>query len=298
MSTQTGTYFIGTYGYNIVINLGADITGATGVSLQLRKPLGSLLTKNLTTSSITAFNPGSVTYTTAQADVDQVGAYNFELLVQIGAAKQITTEGYFTVASGIDPGTLVVEDGTGLANANSYATLAEGNDYNGMHLYGDGWFKAPPATRTKALVTATRVIDVQVQFDGYRASTTQALAWPRIYAPYRELEQPYLYAAGIIQGMIAFGATGVYGVFWPSDAVPIPVKAATCELARVLIEGGDRTKDDPTKGISSLSLGSGAFAVTFNPEDRRAVLPDIVAQILAPLGTVKSKEGFKHVFRT
>jgi hypothetical protein len=299
MSTQTGTYFIGTYGVPVVVNLHANLTGASAVNLRLSKPDGSIVTRDLTAAVITDMANGIVTYLPTQTDVNQPGVYTGELSVPIGGSKQVTSEFQLTIAPRLEPvSVLVMEDGTGLANANSYASLAEFDAYNNATLYSDTVNNATRANKERALIMATRVIDTMVEFEGSRASDTQALAFPRVYVPNRELEQPWMYPAQILQGMIAFGPGILYGAFWPSDIVPPPIKAATCELARYLM-ASDRTKDDPSKGISSLSLGSGAFSVTFNADDRKNILPDLVVAALAPFGTQRgTKEGFKRVVRT
>jgi len=75
--------------------------------------------------------------------------------------------------------TLIKEDGTGRTDANSYATVAEADSYFEAHLYAAAWTAATAATKASALVMATRLVDSQYQFNGYRAHDTQALQWPR-----------------------------------------------------------------------------------------------------------------------
>src|SRR5512139_2722558 len=75
--------------------------------------------------------------------------------------------------------TLVKEDGTGKTDANSYASVADADGYFEAHLYATVWTVATTETKTAALVMATRLVDSQFQFHGYRAHETQALQWPR-----------------------------------------------------------------------------------------------------------------------
>ena len=79
--------------------------------------------------------------------------------------------------------TLVKEDGTGLATANSYASVADGDAYFEGHLYASAWTAATSGTKAAALVMATRLVDTQFQFNGYRANEDQALQWPRERCP-------------------------------------------------------------------------------------------------------------------
>src|SRR5678816_1654927 len=78
--------------------------------------------------------------------------------------------------------TLIKEDGSGLANANAYADVAEGDAYHEGHLYATDWTAASGATKAAALVMATRLIDAYYQFRGFKAHDAQALQWPREFA--------------------------------------------------------------------------------------------------------------------
>src|SRR5690348_9503560 len=79
--------------------------------------------------------------------------------------------------------TLVKEDGTGRTDANSYASAADGDAYHDGHLYATAWTAASTGNKEKALVFATRLIDSQMQFNGFRANGGQALQWPRVNCP-------------------------------------------------------------------------------------------------------------------
>ena len=79
--------------------------------------------------------------------------------------------------------TLVKEDGTGKANANSYADVAGADSYFEGHLYATAWTAATSTQKAAALVMATRLIDAEFQFNGYKLLSTQALQWPRERCP-------------------------------------------------------------------------------------------------------------------
>lgn len=84
----------------------------------------------------------------------------------------------------------VVEDGTGLTTANSYATVAYADDYFATRM-SPNW-PAPPAEgddpntnlKQACLVSATDFIDFywRSQFKGIKCTYAQRLAWPRIGA--------------------------------------------------------------------------------------------------------------------
>lgn len=66
----------------------------------------------------------------------------------------------------------------GASDANSYITLAEAQDYADGDIDAVEWYAASTDQKTRALITATRNLDL-VGFVGERATSTQALAWPR-----------------------------------------------------------------------------------------------------------------------
>jgi len=76
--------------------------------------------------------------------------------------------------------TLVKEDGTGKADANAYADVADGDAYHAGHLYATAWTGASADQKAVALVMASRLIDSEYQFNGLRSVDSQALQWPRV----------------------------------------------------------------------------------------------------------------------
>lgn len=73
---------------------------------------------------------------------------------------------------------LLVEDGTGLAAADSYLSVADANAYHSAMGYAD-WDGASDATKEAALRRATQYIDARYRFRGEPLTSSQALAWPR-----------------------------------------------------------------------------------------------------------------------
>jgi len=101
--------------------------------------------------------------------------------------------------------TIVVEDGTGLADAVAYASIATVAAYAAARGLA---FAGTDAEKEAAAVLATDYLDVMFTFIGSRKTTTQALAWPRTDA-----------------------SDSAEGIEIPSTVVPPAVVRACCALA-------------------------------------------------------------------
>jgi hypothetical protein len=110
---------------------------------------------------------------------------------------------------------LIVEDGTGLSNADSYTSLAEANLYHANHGNVD-WSDIDATTKEQLLRKATdyMVAQYRLQYAGYRRYSTQSLDWPRLYVP-------------LIDSLSA----NVFPQYVDFDIVPTTVKNACAELA-------------------------------------------------------------------
>src|SRR6266852_2427136 len=120
---------------------------------------------------------------------------------------------------------LIKEDGTAKVDANSYADATDGDAYYDGHLYASAWTAATTANKEKALVFATRLIDSQVQFNGYRVNDRQGLQWPRWKCPDPD--------GGLALIPIRLLPRGMGYVDF--NIVPKPVINATCDMARELL---------------------------------------------------------------
>lgn len=181
--------------------------------------------------------------------------------------------------------TLIAEDGSGKPDANSYAAVADGDAYHDGHLYAADWTGASTATKEKALVMATRLIDAHYAFRGYRAHTTQALQWPREQA--RDDDQ---------LRSVTFLTVSAREAFFPKDAVPAMLRDATIETARALIKS-DRTEDPEGEGLATMAL-TGSLSLTFDKKDRAPVIPHVAQAMLAKLGEyTRGRAGVVRVIR-
>lgn len=117
--------------------------------------------------------------------------------------------------------TVTVEDGTGLADSDVYATILTVDNYLLGSPYATAWTDAVEAAQEWALRTATILLDTQVTWRGDPLTTTQALAWPR------KNTDPEV--------------TGI----------PVWLERATAEQALALLQV-DRTSDNQVPGVGQI----------------------------------------------
>ena len=184
------------------------------------------------------------------------------------------------------PLTLIKEDGTGRADANSYADVASGDAYHEGHLYATDWTAANSTTKAAALVMATRLIDAHFRFRGYKAHATQALQWPRELARDDDALRS-----------VALVALSPRDEFFPSNAVPTALRDATIETARELIKA-NRADDPQGEGLASMSI-TGSMSLTFDKRDRAPIIPHVAQAMLTKLGDyLRRNAGVVQLTRT
>jgi hypothetical protein len=192
---------------------------------------------------------------------------------------------------------LVKEDGTGKTNSNSYADVTDGDGYFDGHLYASIWTDATTATKAAALVMATRLVDTQFQFNGYRAHDTQALQWPRERCPDPDRN---LVTASVVSPVLTN--------FVPSTVVPKGVVLAVCEMARELLIA-DRTAAPPGEGISSQQSSTSSHdasggtsaqtSISYSKEDPRPIVSRVAQAMLAKYGAlIQGGSGGVRLVRT
>jgi hypothetical protein len=168
--------------------------------------------------------------------------------------------------------TLIKETGAGLANANAYADVADGDVYHAGHLYASAWTAASADQKAVALVMASRLLDAEYRFAGTRAVASQALQWPREDCPDPDT-----------------------GDVVPENSVPKPVLEATCELARELLIA-DRTAAPAGEGLSYQNNDS--VQTGYDKTDTRPIIPQLVQAMFAKFGSLtKAKSGAVRLVR-
>jgi hypothetical protein len=160
---------------------------------------------------------------------------------------------------------LTVEDGTGLAGAESYISVADADTYHSVR--GQATWTGADGLKEEALRRATLFIDARYgpRFSGVRyRGRDQALMWPRA------------------------GAEDIEGWGIDHDEVPLEIARATAEAAlRELVEPGFLSPDvtissagqviEKTVGPLTLKFAEGTAT------DRTRPLVQIIDDILAPL---------------
>lgn len=173
---------------------------------------------------------------------------------------------------------IVLEDGSGVADANSYAEVTTADAYHSAR--GNAtWTEAstsPDQGKTAALVRATAAIDAayRMRFPGVRTNgRDQALEWPRAYA-ITDASDPD--SIGNI--------TDAEGWEIDTDEIPQEIIDAVCEAAlRELIEPGSMMPDLVRGGwIKRLKAGSVEIEYGSNatPETVYSLIDGILAKLL------------------
>jgi hypothetical protein len=121
---------------------------------------------------------------------------------------------------------LIVEDGTGKVDAESYVTVAGADTYHSSLGAPAAWTASTETQKEQALRKATSFIDEHFgsSFKGRRTNESQRLRWPRI------------------------GASDSDGYLISSSAIPRRLSDATAELAAKAREDGDLFADADTSG--------------------------------------------------
>lgn len=158
---------------------------------------------------------------------------------------------------------LTVEDGSGVAGANTYISLADAELYFEANAHATVWDAATDAAKNAALVHATRILDNQVQWNGYKTDSGQPLQWPRQQVP---------------------DPDDAEGYSLDDATVPQWLKDAVCEEAQLLLAGARET-DAQGAGVSEFSL-DGVLSVKFSSSTATEPIPDFLTAILSKYGRV------------
>ena len=199
--------------------------------------------------------------------------------------------------------TLIKEDGTGKADANSYASVADGDAYHEGHLYATAWRGATEDQKVAALVMATRLIELEFQFNGVRTLSGQALQWPRMDCREPDGTTAQFVAGGlnlVVPQFIIPGSAGKIVVMdglmiVPGNVVPKAVVEAACELARELVIA-DRTAAPPGEGLKYYN--DAGKQTGYDKSDTRPIIPAVVQALLSKYGSlVNAKSGAVQLVR-
>jgi hypothetical protein len=167
--------------------------------------------------------------------------------------------------------TFLVEDGTGLAAANSYTSVAEADDI--LAIDNDGialWDALDDPAKELALAKATRYLDDNYQWFGRKSTAIQALKWPR--HGMRDSENMCI-------------ADGV---------IPIEIKRAIARLAVWLIKNNG---DDAMNMEGIKSFRSDDVEIEWQAGASTLKAPDFLSRLLITFGWGPNDRGFKPIIR-
>lgn len=159
----------------------------------------------------------------------------------------------------------------GGAEANSYATNSDADDYFADRLHATAWTDASESDQDAALIMATRGIDA-LCYRGTAGSSTQALQFPRT-----GLKLPTGYST-------------------TADAIPRLIKEATYEYALVLLNSAaDATleREQVTEGLKELKAGP--VTLKFRDDFDYRALPGNVRAMIPELWLCDTEER-RYVF--
>jgi hypothetical protein len=163
---------------------------------------------------------------------------------------------------------LIVEDGTGRPDAESYCTVAFADEYHAAR-GNAAWAALSPLGKEIALRKATDFMlsNFGSRWVGTRATALQALDWPRAYVP-------------ALDGSVA-------GEFLFSTVIPVSVQRACAYYADPAITA--LVASAGAVSIKEKKLGPATFKYT--SDDRAARALDVGAQMLLPFMARRSVFG-------
>jgi len=159
---------------------------------------------------------------------------------------------------------LVIDATVGGTSANSYATIAEIDEFVLSNPHDTTWDDVSDANKIGYAIFATRVINERIAWYGWVAVQTQALDFPR----------------GGIYDKNSYSIS--------SSIVPTDIKNGQAEMARLLVDR-DRTADPDTKGYREIYLGP--IRLNIDKRDAPRALPASVYNILQWYGVRTTKRA-------
>jgi hypothetical protein len=159
---------------------------------------------------------------------------------------------------------VIVEDGTGVPDANSYASVADADAYVDTRPRSDAWVSLTDDAKAQFLIHATRYLDGAVDWSGDPTSDTQSLAFPRSSDSGTEA------------------------------ALPQAIKLATIELAIEMVSR-DITSDATMAGLRSIKVGP--IEIEADSIRPSPALPRFVRDLIAPYGTARGSSANVSLIR-
>lgn len=147
-----------------------------------------------------------------------------------------------------------VDSTVGGASANSYVAVADADAYF-LDSFGRSLW-ATASEKEALVITASRILDQYMDWNGLKTDSNQSMEWPRT------------------------GAYNKAGQAIDSTIVPGPVKFAVYELAYYLLENGGLTYEN--QSLESVKVG--AIALRFDQKLKELGIPGFVIALIQHLG--------------
>jgi hypothetical protein len=181
--------------------------------------------------------------------------------------------------------TFTVEDGTMVANSNSYISVSDATDYIDMNIQaGPAWDFLDTLTKEHLLAWASRYIDQRATWNG--TQTSLYLANPSFTNFIAQWAVPPS-TTPIPQQSMRWPRAGVFDIdhnLIPYNVIPVALKDATAEMARYLV-ANDRSIERPQDFLTELKVDN----ITLRFRDAvLAIVPAEVSYILRNLGTISN----------
>lgn len=163
--------------------------------------------------------------------------------------------------------TLIVEDGSVVTGANTWADVERLDAYCEAHVAGATVLALDDTVKNTLLVQSMRVMRDGLVWAGEKVDLTQPTPWPRNYCVDRE------------------------GYELPGDAIPEIVLDAQCEMCiRLYIE--DFTSD-PTPGVTYERVDVLAVAYSEATVTKRKRMTTYILEMLNPLATLTANQPIR-----
>jgi hypothetical protein len=173
---------------------------------------------------------------------------------------------------------LVVENGTGLSNANSYQSVAGADAYHATHSGSTVWSGSTTPQKEQALIIASQYLDIVYgrQYVGSKMSRLQGLLWPRV------------------------GVTDIDGFGYGSNEIPQAVLDATSEAALRYRQDGslivDVSSKDQAVVSQSVTVGpiqkSTTYAASGKVEQKKyPVIEQLIGEFCGGFGSVPTERA-------
>ena len=158
--------------------------------------------------------------------------------------------------------TFLVENGTGLSGATSYVSVSDANDIIAVNIHANiSWDALADDDKEKFLSWASRYLDTQTRWFGYKKVQTSALRWPR---------------SGVVDRD---------GFLLSDTTITSQLKIATAEMARYMISE-DRTTERDQDALKRIKAD--VIEIEFSEGYRLPAVPSHLQYLLNGLGAIAS----------